>query len=168
MFKQTPLMTLLVLLLALPVLAAEAPTVAEQMTGLQTMCNESATARAERQEAKSLYERLGGYDRILALTTDIVRRHRLNEPIKRTMEGVDDAKLAKHVADFMAAGTGGSEKYTGRSLPDSHARLKLTDADFLAAGGDIMSAMKDMGYGQNEIDEVVCILVSLKDLVVFK
>ena len=160
------------LLAMIPVVIAVAsdkePTTAEKMAGLQTMCAETETARTERQEADSLYNRLGGYDRILELTTAIVANHRVNEEIKRTMEGVDDKMLAKHVADFVAAGTGGTAEYTGRDLPSSHAHLKLTDADFLSAGGDIVKAMKSMEYGQNEIDEFLCILVSLKDQVVFE
>lgn len=156
------------LLLAAPALCEEAPTATEIVTSLQAGCAESAAARAERQEQKSLYERLGGYDRILALTTDVVRRHGVNESIKHTLEGVDQELLARHVADFAAAGTGGTATYTGRSLQDSHARLELTDADFLAAGSDIVAAMQAMEYGQNEIDEFMCILVSLKDQVVFK
>jgi len=144
------------------------PTTAEKMAGLQTMCTETEEARTERQAADSLYNRLGGYDRILELTTKVVANHRVNEEIKRTMEGVDDKMLAKHVADFVAAGTGGTAEYTGRDLPSSHAHLKLTDADFLSAGGDIVKAMKSMEYGQNEIDEFLCILVSLKDQVVFE
>ena len=81
---------------------------------------------------------------------------------------VDSERLAKHVADFTAAGTGGPQEYTGRTMPGSHANLKRTDADFLSAGGDIVTAMKSMGYGENEINEFVCILVSLKDQVVFE
>ena len=144
------------------------PTVAEKMSGLQAMCEESADARTARHEADSLYNRLGGYDRILELTRTIVAYHHENEEIKHLMYNVDDEKLAKHVADFMAAGVGGTAKYTGRTLPAAHAHLNLTDADFLSAGGDIIKAMKSMDYGQEEIDEVVCILVSLKDQVVFE
>ncbi len=168
MFKRITLQSLSILLLALPAVAENAPTVAEQITGLQNMCTETADARAERQDEKSLYERLGGYDKIHALTKDVVRRHQINEPIKRTMEGVDADLLAKHVADFVAAGTGGTAEYTGRDLPSSHAHLNLTDADFLAAGSDVIGAMQAMKYDQNEIDEFLCILVSLKDQVVFK
>lgn len=144
------------------------PTTAEKMNGLQEMCASTAEARTERQAADSLYNRLGGYDRILELTTAIVANHRVNEEINRVMEGVDDELLAKHVADFVAAGTGGTAEYTGRDLPSSHAHMKLTDADFLSAGGDIVKAMNSMEYGQNEIDEFLCILVSLKDQVVFE
>jgi hypothetical protein len=46
--------------------------------------------------------------------------------------------------------------------------LDLTDADSLAVGGDFVVAMKTMGHGENEIQEMVCILVSLKDQVVFE
>ena len=79
------------------------------------------------------------------------------------MVGIDGKTLAKRVADFAAAGTGGPPTYTGRSLPAAHEHLHLTNADFLAAGGDIVKAMQTMGYGENEMDEFVCILVSLKD-----
>ena len=143
------------------------PTVAAKMSGLQSMCEESTKARTARHEAAPLYDRLGGYDKILELTTEIVRLHDINEEIKHTLYNVDQELFAKHVADFMAAGVGGTAEYTGRDLPSSHAHLKLTDADFLSAGGDVIQAMKNLEYGQEEIDEVVCILVSLKDQVVF-
>jgi hemoglobin len=161
---------LLVLVLAVPAVAGEKPqpTVAEQMTGLQAMCTESADARAARHEANPLWHRLGGRDKVRALVDDVIARHRVNEPIKHFMDGVDDEKLAAHLVDFISAGTGGGGKYTGRSLPDAHRSMKLTDADFLAAGGDIIAAMQAMEYGQEEIDEFVCILVSLKGGVVFE
>ena len=151
-----------------PAIAEDAPTTAEHMSALTTMCSESADARTARQVAKPLYERLGGYDRILELTTEIVRLHNINPAFTRFMPDVDAERLAKHVADFVAAGTGGTAEYTGRSMPAAHAHLKLSDADFLAAGGDVITAMKSMDYGQEEIDEFVCILVSFKDQVVFK
>lgn len=144
------------------------PTIAEQMNALEAMCEASSTARSARHVETPLYERLGGYDRILELTTEIVRLHGVNDSIKRTLDHVDPANLAKLVADFVAAGTGGEVKYEGRDLPSSHAHLKLTDADFLSAGGDVVTAMQSMKYGQAEIDEIVCILVSLKDQVVFE
>ncbi len=150
------------------VAAEEAPTTAEQIQSLYEMCAGSEQARSERQAAESLYDRLGGYDRILDLTRAVVRLHNQNEDIKYMFVDVDAEKLARHVADFMAAGTGGSAKYTGRDMPTAHKHLNLTDADFLSAGGDIVKAMQSMDYGQDEIDEVICILLSLKDQVVFE
>jgi hemoglobin len=164
------LMMALILGSAVPVSAGDdpAPTVEEQMAGLQAMCEETAEARTARHEAKPLFERLGGYDRVHAMVEEVIRLHGENDQIKRTMEGVDRKKLADHLTDFISAGTGGDAEYTGRNMYDSHAHLELTDADFLAAGGDIMQAMNSMDYGQEEIEEFVCILVSMKDAVVFK
>jgi len=44
--------------------------------------------------------------------------------------------------------------------------MNLTNADFMAAGNDIVQAMKNLGYGQNEIDELVCAFVGLRGMVV--
>ena len=145
-----------------------APSVAEQIGGMQAMCAETADARAQRQADEALYFRLGGYDRIHEFTSEVVRLHFENDALDRIMVGIDGEVLAKRVADFAAAGTGGPQTYTGRSMPAAHEHLHLTDADFLAAGGDIVKAMQTMGYGENEINEFVCILVSLKDQVVLK
>jgi hemoglobin len=169
MFTRTILTLMLVVLLTAAALAGDHPSsVEDKMSGLQSMCAESADARADRHARESLYDRLGGYDKILELTREIVRRHNENPEIQAMFAHVDGERLARHVADFMAAGVGGTAEYTGRSLPASPGHLNLTDADFLSAGGDIIGAMKHLGYGQEEIDEVVCILVSLKDQVVFK
>ena len=143
--------------------ANDAPTVAEQIGGMQAMCADTEQARAQRQADDALYNRLGGYDRILEFTTEVVRLHNQNDAIRHLFTRVDLEALAKHVADFFAAGTGGSASYTGRAMPAAHQHLHLTDADFVSAGGDIVTAMQSLDYGQEEIDEVVCILVSLKD-----
>ena len=148
--------------------ANHAPSVAEQIGGMQAMCADTEQARAQRQADEALYFRLGGYDRIHELTREVVRLHFENEALDRIMVGIDGVTLAKRVADFAAAGTGGPQTYAGRSMPAAHEHLHLTDADFLAAGGDIVKAMQTMGYGENEINEFVCILVSLKDQVVLK
>jgi hemoglobin len=169
--KTLTLALVVALMISLPLVAQagkDKDATAEQMAGLESMCAASADARAARHMENSLYKRLGGYDKILELTTEIIRLHSINPQIVHTLDGVDHAQLAKHVADFMAAGTGGHANYQGRSMPAAHKHLDLNDAHFLAAGGDVMKAMTTLGYEQEEIDEVVCILVSLKDQVVFK
>jgi hemoglobin len=163
---------MMVVLAVIPVLAVAgdhpAPSAEEQMKGLEGMCAASAEARTARQEAKPLYDRLGGYDGILAVTNEIVRLHKINPDFRLMMKYVDGEHLAKQVADFMAAGTGGTETYKGRNMKAAHAHLEMTTADFLSAGGDVMKAMQNLEYGQEEIDEVVCILVSMKDQVIYE
>ena len=148
--------------------AGEHPSADEQMAGLVQMCADSEAARVERQAAKPLYFRLGEYDKITALTAEIVRLHSINPDFERFWGHIDEERLIKNVSDFVSTGTGGPKVYEGRDMPSAHAHLELSKADFLSAGGDVTQAMKNKGYGDEEIQEFVCILVSMKDLVITK
>ena len=53
------------------------PSVEEQIAGLETMCTESADARAKRQAAESLFVRMGGEEKVRAFFADVVARHRV-------------------------------------------------------------------------------------------
>lgn len=149
-----------------PAVAGDSPSVDEQMAGVVKMCADSEAARVARQEAKPLYERLGGYDKIRDLTAEIVRLHSINPDFQRFWGHIDEKALIKNVADFVSTGTGGPKNYTGRDMPSAHAHLELSKADFLSAGNDVGMAMKNKGYGEEETQEFVCILVSMKDLVI--
>lgn len=142
------------------------PSTADRIAGLEAQCAATADARAERHAARPLFERLGGDKKIHELLHEVVRLHLQNPAIAGDFDGLDPDHVADRVAEFVIAGTGGPAVYDGPSLTESHARLHLTDDDFLAAGGDVVQAMTNLGYGQDEIDEVVCILVGLRDQVV--
>ncbi len=146
----------------------KAPTVQDQIHALEAMCEASAEARAKRHEETSLYDRLGKDEGMHAFTKELVRLHLQNPAIKHMFEGLDNDKVAAHVAQFMISGLGGPAVYEGPSLTESHKNMNLTNADFLAAGGDVVQAMKNLGYGQNEIDEVICTLVALRPQVVLE
>ena len=121
---------------------------------------------AARQAEKSLCERLGGEEKIHDIVVEIVRLHGINPVIEHMLEGVDEARLVYGVTQFLVAGSGGPAEYKGCNMVDAHSHLKLTNAEFLSAGGDVMQAMKNKGCGEGEIQEVVCVLVSLRDQVV--
>jgi len=164
--KHIVLLIMTLAILPAAALAGDDAEAHKQMEGLVAMCDASADARAARQADTSLYERLGGYDKIHALTTEIVRLHNENERFRLMMKYVDGEELATSVADFMSAGTGGTAEYTGANMVDAHAHLEFNEGDFLSAGADVMQAMKNLGYGEGETNEVVCILVSMKDMVI--
>lgn len=159
---------------ATPELAAQAPTAdaepmpADQARELEAMCAENAEAMAARQAETSLYDRLGGAERIHDIVEEVVRLHGENEAIRHVLDGVDRERLVDGVAQFLAVGSGGPGEYTGRDMESAHAHLQLTNADFVAAGGDVMQAMRTKGCGEEEIQEVVCALVSFRAQVVIE
>ncbi len=131
-------------------------------------CEATADARAARHAAKPLYERLGGYEKITEFTATLIEVHLQNDEVKPYLDGVDLAKLTTNLSDFIAAGTGGTAVYKGRSVPDSHAGMMITPEVFLSAGGDIGVAMQTVGWGPDEQAEFMCILLSMKDDVIGK
>lgn len=171
---RTSLTACLLLLAGLGVIAApalagesnESGSAAEQLARIKAECNEAAGEIARRQAESSLYERLGGRDDIRALTDEIVRLHLENDSINHVFEGVDTERLSAQVADFMVAGYGGDGEYKGRNMVEAHADLGITDADFLSAGGDIKQALRNLGHGDDEIQEVMCSLMPFHEQVV--
>lgn len=143
-----------------------APSPDQQVAELEASCAASAAERASRHARTPLFQRLGGEQGIHAMTREIVRLHLQNPPIRHLFEKLDPDAVAKRVAEFMISGTGGPQVYRGPDLPTSHRSMKLTNRDFLLAGGDVVQAMKNLKHGQEEIDEVVCTLVSLRAQVV--
>ncbi len=160
---------IMTLLIAAPIAAAAAETADAdaQVADLERMCEMNAEARTARHAEKTLYERLGKEKGIEALTAELVRLHRANPAISHIFEGTSDEVTIRRVSDFMISGFGGPVVYKDRpTLPDAHRHMKLTNADFMVAGADMIQAMQNLGHGQEEIDEVVCALVGLRPMVV--
>jgi len=144
----------------------EAPSVSEQVRSLESMCAVNADATKKLNAKESLYERLGGGDGIRAMVTEIVRLHARNKDFERFMGDIDQDRLIENVTQFLILGAGGPGEYKGRNMVDAHTHLKLTNADFLSAGSDVVQAMKSKGYQEREINEVICLLVSFREAVV--
>ena len=110
----------------------------------------------------SLYERLGGREKIQAMVDDVVGLHLDNSKIATRFRKSDIEKLKRQVCEFFCAGTGGSEAYTGRNLLEAHAGMNINEAELVAAIDDVIKAMRKHGVGPAEEGEVVAILYSLK------
>ena len=142
------------------------PTDAEQVAGLQKMCTDSKAAISQRQAEKPLYDRLGKRAKIQVLAGKLLAAHSKNEKISHMFKNVKKASFIKNVTDFLVLGTGGKAEYHGKDMAAAHKHLKVTNGDFLSAGGDVKSVMKSMNYGENEIQEVICSLASFIPVVV--
>jgi hemoglobin len=117
----------------------------------------------------SLYERLGGPEKVALIATGIIDAHYLNPVIKTRFEVVKDrAMLVKHVHDFIGSGTGGKETYSGRDMVAAHKGMNLNERELIAAVDDVLMVLRNHGIGEPEQREVLAILYSLKDEVMFK
>jgi hemoglobin len=107
---------------------------------------------------ETLYDRLGGADAINALTESWVARvggdDRANGKFIRT----DIDRLKKEVADQLCEATGGSCTYTGRSMLETHAGMKVTAGEFDVVMQHLDAALDELNVPKTEQDELVDLL----------
>ncbi|ABC81527.1 group I truncated hemoglobin [Anaeromyxobacter dehalogenans] len=126
--------------------------------------------------AASLYERLGGEEKIAQIVNDVLDLH-LKNPIIGTRfrlalargaqafggdEAAAAARLKRVTVEFFASGSGGPQAYTGRDLREVHTGMNVNEQELVAAIDDIVLALERNGIGAPERNEVVAILYSLK------
>lgn len=116
----------------------------------------------------TLYERLGGEDKILAIVTDIVALHHENPKIKTRFDNAEksDSELIKLVSDLVCSGTGGPQEYKGMSMLDTHRGMNISEAEFVAVLDDILEAMEKHNVGEREKAELLSIAYSMKDEII--
>lgn len=114
----------------------------------------------------SLYERLGGSDGIAAITDDIWANHTANDTIKQRYVDSDPDNVKRLVREMFCAGTGGPETYTGRDMLTAHRGMNINNDEFVAVIDDVLGALDKNQVGQQERDEVLAILYSMKGEIV--
>lgn len=115
----------------------------------------------------SLYERLGGIDGITKLVDDVIETHMGNPTIKARFlpyrERPEDLARAKgHLCTFFAAGSGGPETYAGRSMPEAHRGMNISEAEYMAALDDILMILEKHEIDPATRSDVLAICYSLK------
>lgn len=120
---------------------------------------EETTAQAVE---KSLYERLGGKDAIVAVIDAFVANVAADDRINKHFANTDIPHLKTLLVEQVCQATGGPCKYSGRDMKTTHTGMKLTDADFDATVEAMVKALDGAGVQQKEKDELLGALASMK------
>jgi hemoglobin len=120
-------------------------------------------------QTKSLYERLGGYDAIAAVTDDLLTRL-LNDPqLGVFWKGHSTNSLRRDrqlVVNFMCEAAGGPVFYTGRDMQTSHKGLGISASDWEVFMRHAAASLEKFAVPAPERGEVLAFLTSLKDDIV--
>ena len=111
---------------------------------------------------RSLYERLGGEETIRSIAADSFDNHVNNPTVKARYGESDRDKVIQTVTEFICAGTGGPQPYTGKNMADAHRGMNISEQEYLAVVDDIMAALEKNGVGEREKQEMLMIGYSLK------
>jgi hemoglobin len=115
--------------------------------------------------AKTLYERLGGYDAISAVANDLVRRLQADSQLARYWQhrGEDGVKREKQLLiDFLCSNAGGPLYYTGRDMKTSHEGMKISEGDWSALLRHLNDTLEAFRVPPTERDQVVGFVQSTK------
>jgi hemoglobin len=114
---------------------------------------------------KSLYERLGGYNALAAVTDEFLKRLAEDKQLSRFLVGLsDDSKkrLRQHVLNLLCQATGGPCIYTGRDMKTVHTGLKITESDWDISAKALVETLDKFKVPKKEKDEVLGIVTPLK------
>ncbi len=118
---------------------------------------------------KPLYQRLGGYDAIAAVTGALMVRIRNDDKLRRFYDhrGLDGvAREQQLLVDFLCASSGGPMIYTGRDMTTVHDGMRLDEEDWKRALDHLTATLEAFELPQQEKREVLAFTESLKPEIV--
>src|SRR5205807_7566069 len=110
----------------------------------------------------SLYERLGGIKAITAVVESFRDRVAGDNRINQKFAKTDLGRLREMLIDQVCEAAGGPCRYTGRSMKDAHAGMKVTSGEFDALVADLVATLNHFKVGKTEQDEILAVLGPLK------
>jgi hemoglobin len=131
----------------------------------------AALPAMQHEKEKTLYQRLGGYDAIAAVTDAFVGKLAADPKLGRFFAGhaADSLKRTRqHIVDQLCQATGGPCYYVGRDMKTAHIGLGITGADWDASVAYLVATLDEFKVPEKEKQELLAIASSLKKDIVEK
>jgi hemoglobin len=125
-------------------------------------------------ERPSLYDRLGGVYNIATVVDDLINRVMVdprlnaNPRVDEAHHRVSSAGFKYLVTEMVCWASGGPQKYSGRSMGDSHRHLMINEEEWTAFMSDVQQTLDKFEVPQEEQDELKAIVESTKESIVVK
>ena len=113
-------------------------------------------------EQRSLYDRLGGREAIVAVIDDFVGRAAADSRIHGKFARTDVPRLKAMLVEEVCAATGGLETYTGRDMHETHDGMGVTAGEFDALVADLVATLDQFNVPAAEQQELIGILGPLR------
>jgi hemoglobin len=114
---------------------------------------------------RTLYERLGGYDAIAAVASDLLPRLQADPRLARFWQhrGEDGVRREKQLLiDFLCSSAGGPLYYTGRDMKTSHRGMGIDERDWSAFLRHLDATLARFQVPRPERDAVVAFVEGTK------
>jgi hemoglobin len=115
---------------------------------------------------ETLYTRLGGYDAIAAVVSDLLPRLQQDPALSLFWERRPEDSLQRSkqlLIDFLCSGAGGPVYYTGRDMKTSHKGMRLSDGDWSTFMGHLHATLDTFKIPSTEREELATFIESTKE-----
>jgi hemoglobin len=115
--------------------------------------------------ADALYKRLGGYDAIAAVASDLMPRLMGDPQLGRFWadRGTDGLAREKQLlVDFLCASAGGPLYYKGRDMKLTHIGMRISNRDWELFLGHLAATLEKFNVPERERQEVFAFVESTK------
>jgi len=122
----------------------------------------------------TLYDRLGGVYNIATVVDDLIDRVMVdpklnaNPRVDEAHHRISPAGFKYLVTEMVCWASGGPQKYSGRSMGDSHRHLMISEQEWEAFMGDFQQTLDKFEVPQQEQEELTAIVESTKESIVVK
>jgi hemoglobin len=114
---------------------------------------------------ETLYARLGGYDAISAVATDLISRLRADEKLGRFWQNRGEDGIARELqllTDYLCTSTGGPVYYKGRDMKLTHVGMGIDQEDWSAFLVHLGATLDKLSVPATERGEVLDFMDTLK------
>jgi len=113
----------------------------------------------------TLYQRLGGYDAIAAVASDLLPRLQADPRLARFWQhrGEDGVRREKQLLiGFLCSSAGGPLYYTGRDMKTAHEGMRISEGDWSSFLGHLAATLEAFRVPRAEHEEVVAFIQSTR------
>lgn len=140
-----------------------------------TFLAQSNRVLAQAPAPESLYNRLGGIHSVSAVVDDFIDRLLAdpaitkNKDVVSALANITKPGLKYLLTEMICETSGGPQKYTGRTMKESHEHLNITEDEWQAMVKDFLSTLIKFKVPEKEQSELLLVVGSTKaDIVTAK
>lgn len=117
---------------------------------------------------QTLFEKLGGQETIDKVVDEFYKKVLADETVNHFFKNTDMEKQRRHQAAFIGYALGSGREYTGKSMAKAHEGMNLQPVHYNAIIHHLTSTLKEFNVGQDDINQVVAKIDTLRDDILYK
>ncbi|MBP1154651.1 MULTISPECIES: group 1 truncated hemoglobin [unclassified Paenibacillus] len=116
----------------------------------------------------NLYNKLGGEEAITKVVDYFYKLILADDTVNQYFINTDMEKQRRHQTKFISYALGGPNSYSGHSMAKAHEGLNLQPVHFNAIAKHLHDALAHFNVSEQDIDQVLSQVATLKDDILYK